>query len=245
MKFFPVVQNEAEWLFLRCGKPTASAFDQIITPKNGELSKSSGGYLNSILAELIVGHPIQYEETQWMTQGHEREDEAIKAYEFLTDNETSPGGFVTTDDEMIGASPDRLIGDKRLLEIKNPKKAGEHVGFMLDGGLDDKHRPQLQGQLWVCERDYVDVVSYYPELPPAVITVKRDDDYIAKLSVAVWQFAGILHARIEKLIERGLIKKNWRELMVPPKPDEADHSQDFLTDADAEMIIAHLTKDNE
>lgn len=243
MKFHAVVQNEAEWLFLRCGKPTASAFDQIITPKNAELSKSSGGYLNAILAELIVGHPIQYEETQWMTQGHEREDEAIAAYEFLTDRETAPGGFVTTDDELIGASPDRLIGNDRLLEIKNPKKAGEHVGFMLDGGLDDKHRPQLQGQLWVCEREYVDVVSYYPELPPAVITVKRDEEYIAKLSNAVRGFTLTLHARIEKLIERGLIKKNWRELMVPPKPEAYD-GPDFISEEDVRAIFESQAKEN-
>ncbi len=238
-------QNSLDWLILRCGLPTASCFGEIITPKTAELSKSAGAYMNSILAELIVGHPLTAAESKWMDRGHELEDEAVRNYEFLTDVETVRGGFVTTDDALVGASPDRLIpGARKGLEIKCPKPT-THVGYLLDGTLAGEYKPQLQGLMWVCECDAWDILSHHPEMPPALMTVSRDEAYLAKLIPNVREFSFRLQEKIAQLIGRELIKPNWKQLMKPPPEPEPDFGNlGAITDADLEMILEYQRSSN-
>jgi hypothetical protein len=225
-------QRSPQWFVLRAGIPTASEFHRIVTP-GGKPSRQAEGYLYSLLAEYVVGHPITGPETDWMQRGQELEDEAIKAYEFQTGVETQPGGFITLDSGLVGCSPDRLVGKDGLLEIKCPKES-THVGYLLTGQLEDDYRPQLQGQLWVAERAWVDVVSYHPQMPPRVMRVERDDKYVAVVACLVVAFTQqVLKAREILNAKYG----PFPEIALKHPEPEPGPGALGITDEDLERII--------
>lgn len=223
MKIHDVPQGSTAWLKLRLGIPTASSFDRIVTP-GGKPSTSQDGYLRELLAEVIMGRPVEMIQTSWMERGTDLEAEAVRYYEFERDVETVPVGFITTDDGSYGASPDRLVGEKALLEIKCPK-AETHVGYLLFDDVQKKYFPQLQGQLLVTGREYVDIVSYHPDMPTAVSRVTRDDKYIETLERELIAFTGRLQAKVDIVRERGWLKAD----APPPK--------EWITQADVDAII--------
>jgi hypothetical protein len=143
------VQGSERWHRLRLGIPTASCFSKIVTP-GGKLSKQSDAYLRRLLAEWLYGAPLEDPEStyrsEWMQRGHDLEESAVHAYEFQTGHTAEKVGFVTDDDGKLGCSPDRLIGETGLLEIKVPAPP-THVGYMLTGSIEQEYTPQLQGQL--------------------------------------------------------------------------------------------------
>ncbi len=211
-------QGSDEWHRLRAGIPTASEFHKIITPKTRKLSKQAESYMNWLLAEWIFGMPLDNPETQWMQRGHDLEPQAVKSYEFERDCEVETVGFITTDDGMIGASPDRMVGNDGLLEIKCPSPQ-IHVGYMLTRTVDEDYMTQLQGQLYVCERKWVDIQSYCPGLPTVIIRVERDVAYIAALANALREFVVKLwDGRVELERQYGEFRRNTpREEQVDPR----------------------------
>jgi hypothetical protein len=197
-------QGSERWHRLRLGIPTASCFSKIVTP-TGKLSKQSDGYMHRLLAEWLFGAPLEDPEStyrsEWMQRGNDLEESAVRAYEFQTGHEAEQIGFITDDAGNLGCSPDRLIGKHGLLEIKVPSWA-THVGYMLTNSIEQEYTPQLQGQLLLTERRWVDIVSYCPPFPLVIIRVQRDAAYQTALSDALDQFvAGMLAAR-DKLIEK-------------------------------------------
>lgn len=195
-------QGTSEWLQLRAGIPTASAFDMILT-KSGKPSQSAERYFYTLLAERLMGHPIAEHISFWMQRGSEMEREALRYYEFQRDEETTEVGFITNDAGTIGASPDRLVGEDGLLEIKCPRDY-VHVGYMLQSGKAyDEYKVQCQSQLWVTGRKWTDVLSYHPELPMALVRIERDDDFIELIEAAVTTFSLELERRWEELQARG------------------------------------------
>jgi YqaJ-like viral recombinase domain len=197
------IQGSTAWLELRSGIPTASEFDRILTPE-GKPSKSAEGYLHQLLAERMLGRPLVGVVTTWMDRGSQTEAEAVAYYELMSELDTVRIGFVTNDDGTIGASPDRLVGADGLLEIKVPKESN-HVGYLLGSSMA-KHRPQVQGQLWITGRQWADVMSYNPEMPHALARIHRDEEYIAKLAAAVGAFALALADATESAYARGWIR---------------------------------------
>ena len=197
-------QGTPEWLAARLGIPTASEFDKIITP-TGKPSTQCDAYAHRLLAEIMVGKPVEsFEPTAWMDRGNVLEPEAVSFYELQTDFEAVPVGFVTDDLRTMGASPDRLIGDAGLLEIKCPAPH-THVQYLLDGCIDRKYYPQVQGQLLVTGRAWADLVSYHPELPPVVIRIERDLPFLATLTDLLTQFTRGLEAKRRVMVERGYL----------------------------------------
>ncbi len=205
MKTWGCVQGTSEWLALRAGIPTASAFDQILTP-GGKPSKSSERYLYTLLAERLMGHPVIEHISMWQQRGTELEAEAVAFYELQADADTVPVGFCTNDEGTIGASPDRLVGETGLLEIKVPSE-WIHMGYLLkSGSAYEAYKVQVQGQLMVTGRTFVDVLSWHPELPPALIRIERDEPFIEKLSAAVTAFSNVLEEQYRELEARGWAK---------------------------------------
>lgn len=211
-----VVQGDAEWLYLRAGIPTASEFDRIVTP-GGKLCKAekTENFMYRLLAEWWLGRPIITASTAYMDRGAELEGQAVKAYELMTGEKTNKIGIITTDDKLIGASPDRLVGSKKVAEIKCPLEIG-HLSYLITGSIEDEYKVQIQGQLWVCERDEADAVSFHPEFPLAVIRVGRDEPYIKLLSSAVTAF------RDQMLEAREMIQKVYGPLKRDKQPDDMD-----------------------
>jgi YqaJ-like viral recombinase domain len=184
------IQGTTEWLAIRAGIPTASCFDKIVTPK-GKASTQAEKYLHKLLAERLMGHPCIEFKGPWMERGNDLEGDARAYYESMRELETVKVGFVTNDDRTIGASPDSLVGDDGLLELKVPSEH-THVAYMLTRSVDAEYYPQVQGQLWVTGRTWLDIMSFHPEMPPAIIRVERDEPYIRVLSAAVTTFSGEL-----------------------------------------------------
>ena len=201
MKIHNCEQCSPEWHQLRLGIPTASEFHKIMTAKKRQLSTQSAGYMNTLLAEWMLGEPLEAFESPWMERGKALEAEAVRSYEFDRDCTALAVGFVTTDDGMIGASPDRLVGDVGLLEQKCPS-APVHVGHMLNMALDDDHITQVQGQLWVSEREWCDVQSYYPGLPSVIVCAQRNEEFIKDLSTCVRSFVEVMQKARETLAQR-------------------------------------------
>lgn len=216
MKLYDCIQGTPEWTHLRAGIPTASQFDRIVTPK-GKISTQAEKYMYELLAERMMGHPIVEFTSHWMDRGSQTEAEAVSFYEFTRDESTVKVGFITNDDGTIGASPDRLVGERGLLEIKVPKEA-THVSYMMQSGSAyDEYKVQTQGQLWIAERDWNDLLSYHPELPEAIIRIERDEKYIEILSAAVETFSLELERQFQLCIERG-----WVSEKRQPEPSNAD-----------------------
>lgn len=181
-----VVQGTQEWLDARLGIPTASNFSRIVTAKTRKLSAASDKYLCELVAERIIGRPLDDASTDFMLRGSILEPDAAKAYEFENDCETVQIGFALADSRRWGASPDRLVGEDGLVEIKCPGAAG-HVAALL-GMSDDEHFAQVQGQLWVTGRKWCDLFFYNPAMPSHTVRIDRDDEYCAALDAAVPAF---------------------------------------------------------
>lgn len=198
-----VEQHSPQWFALRLGVPTASCFGKIITPVSGELSKQAATYAHELVAETMLGYPVKnLDDMFWIERGQELEPQAVRMYEFTFDAETKPVGFMTTDDGQIGASPDRLVGADGIMEIKCCSPT-IHMGYVL-GAIEEKYKPQIQGQLYISGRQWCDWFAYHPELPPKRIRTLRDEEYIERLDRALRGFLNMKYNMIESLKAQGL-----------------------------------------
>lgn len=163
-------------------------------------------YMYELIYQSWCGVTIQRPPNGDMDRGHELEARAVADYEFLSGNDTQPVGFVTTDDGLIGASPDRFVGTDGLLEAKTSKPE-LHIRYLVTpGALTQDHWVQLQSQLLVCsDRKWVDIIGY-SELPdgsalPSVIErVERDEAYISGMNDILVAFVTRLHRTRAELI---------------------------------------------
>lgn len=199
MKILNVKQGSPEWIAARIGRPTSSCFDQIMQPKKRQPSASQSKYLAKLVAEWMLGMSLDDAATDFMQRGSELEVEAVNRYMWEQDVTTEEVGFVLRDDEKVGSSPDRLVGTNAVAEIKVPALI-THVGYMLDPTLlVDAYFTQVQGELWVCEREWAHLVSHHPTLPQVVVRVERDAEFIEALAKCVDGFVAELDAAKDRL----------------------------------------------
>ncbi len=138
-----------------------------------------------------------------MERGIEMEAEARAWYAMAQDQDVEQVGFVWLDDRVqVGCSPDGLVGEHGGLEIKCPAPH-THVGYLLEQKLPTDYIPQVQGSMWVCDRQWWDFLSYCPGIEPLVIRVERDEEYIDKLAGLLDKFLAELLAEREELMSRG------------------------------------------
>ncbi len=196
LEIITCAQNSPEWYAARLGIPTASRFKDVIAKGQGLTRRK---YLYTLAGERLTGEPAESYSNEAMERGHALEAEARERYAFQRDAEPQLVGFMRrkVGEHWIGASPDALLGEHGLLEIKT--KAPHLQLECLDGGrLPPDHVAQVQGQLWVSGRQWCDFVSYWPKLPLFVIRVERDDAYIATLSAEVMAFCEELEVLTNK-----------------------------------------------
>ncbi len=172
MKIHDVQQKSEAWFQLRLGIPTSSEFSRIVT-STGEPSKSRSGYARQLAAELYAGASLN----SWggnvsLDRGVHLEDDAINAYCFDRDVEAVKVGFITDDDCSYGCSPDALIGDDSVIEVKCIN-ADRHLEAILryqkKGDIAPDYVQQVQGQLLVTGRKFVDLILFHPKLPMLVV----------------------------------------------------------------------------
>lgn len=244
-----VAPRSPEWMALRLGIPCSSEFHKILTPKTGQLSKQSDALLYRLLAEWMTNEPVENYESEYMARGIELEDQAISAYEVLTDTETQPGGFFTDDSGLMGCSPDRLIGEDGDLEIKCPLIQTQ-IMYALEGTVDADYMCQLQGRLLITGRKYVDIFSYHPKLSIPPIRVRRNELFLERdgegkngETVRVGLKPALQNFITSMLDKRAILEQRFGPFRRPEK-EEPDHSEDFITKQDEEDIIAAMKENN-
>lgn len=195
-------QGSADWFAARLGLPTASRFADVFAKGEG---KMRGRYLHELAAEILRGEvePDGYTNAH-MERGKAQEDEARDLYAFMADAEPERVGFLKNG--RRGASPDSLIGTAGGLEIKT---ALGHIQVerLKRGDMPPEHRAQVQGTLWVAEREWWDFMSYCPRLPPLIVRVTRDEAYISQLAKSVDAFNEELDALVGSLRGRDAFRR--------------------------------------
>jgi len=187
MKILTFKQQSPEWFAARLGIPTASSFDKIITSK-GDPSKQVTGYLYTLAAERLSGIREDSFSSAAMEEGVRREEESRLVYSMLNETEVLQVGFCLEDSGRWGCSPDGLVGDDGLVEFKNPT-GKVAVEYLLGNKLPTKYFTQIQGQMFVTGRGFVDFVSYFPGLRQLVVRVERDEGFIKALEVELIKFS--------------------------------------------------------
>ncbi len=186
IEVFDCLQGSPEWHACRLGLPTASEFKTVLAQgRGGAESETRRTYLYKLVGEILTGEPMYNYQNDHMERGKQMEEEARDLYMFLTDAELTRVGFIKN--HSAGCSPDSLIDKNGMLEVKT-KLAHLQVEALLDGVLPPEHKAQVQGQLWIAEREWVDFVSYWPKLPLLKVRVHRDEPYIERLSKEVARF---------------------------------------------------------
>jgi len=202
LQVFDFEQGTEEWFRARAGIPTASCFADIMTKgKNGQPSKVRLTYLLKLAGEIVTGDLTERVMTRDLERGHIMEEEARDYYALATNAEPTRVGFVRNG--AVGCSPDSLIGDVGMLEIKTAKP---HIlgALMLDDAFPDEHKAQCQGNLLVAEREWIDLVVYWPKMPRFVKRAYRDDLYLKTLSSELSKFNDELAAVVSRIRSYGM-----------------------------------------
>jgi hypothetical protein len=176
-------QGSEEWLKLRLGVATASNFDKIITT-TGKESESLKKYALQLATELMLETPEPSFKNDVMARGNELESLARETYQEQTFNVVEQITMFKSDCGNFGYSPDGIIGDDGLNEIKCPI-ATTHFKYLLDNKMPTDYWQQVQGGLWVSQRKWIDFVSfnsYFKDKKLFIVRVERDEEYIAKLA---------------------------------------------------------------
>jgi putative phage-type endonuclease len=191
-------QGSQDWLQARVGRLTASRYTDVLAKPE---TAAYRGYLLQIVTERLTQQSQESgfvnEAMQW---GTDTEPLARAAYEVDTGDVVTECGLILRDDWIAG-SPDGLIGDEGLIEIKCPRST-THIDWIDAGGLPAKHKPQVQGLLLVTGRKWAHFCSYDPRMPPHLrlwwILVKADEKYQSMLLERLLAF----RAEAEKMIAR-------------------------------------------
>ncbi len=195
MKILDIEQGTEEWFKARIGIPTASNFNKIVTAK-GDKSKQADKFMYKLAGEAVSGEIEEQFKSSHMERGVELEEEARQLYQIITGNKVDTTGICL--DNGIGYSPDGMIGEDGLLEIKCPSIA-THVKYLLDNKCPTEYVQQVQGGLLITDRKWVDFVSYYPNLKPLIVRVNRDEELIIKMKIELELFCNKLKETINKI----------------------------------------------
>lgn len=200
------IQGTDEWLLERCGKVTASRIADMMATTRSGYATSRDNYKAQLIAERLTGCIAEGFKSAAMIYGTETEPEARRAYEFFVDRDVQQIGFAPHPQiEMSGASPDGLVGDDGLLELKCPNTA-THLETLITGRIPDKYHKQMQFQLACTGRAWCDFASYDNRMPERmrlfVKRVHRNADDIAEIEEAVRGFLAEIDETLARLAEK-------------------------------------------
>lgn len=193
------LQRVPAWYEARLGKVTASRINDVMSSGKGRET-----YMIQLLAERLTGEPLESFTTDAMQHGIDNEAAARAAYEARSGEFVTEVGFIQHPTIlMAGASPDGLVGDDGLIEIKCPN-TNTMVNYWLDENmLPTKYINQMQWQMACTGRRWNDFVAYDPRLPERlqllVIRLHRDDTRISIMEDAVIEFLDQVDNRVKQL----------------------------------------------
>lgn len=202
-------QQTPEWLAVRIGRVTASRVCDVLATLKDPKKESADrrNYRNELVCETLTGLTEENYVNAAMEWGIENEPLARAAYEMTTDLSVDPVGFaVHPSIELFGASPDAMVGEDGVLEIKCPQTA-THLNWMLRGEVPAEHKAQMYSEMACTGRRWCDFVSYDRRLPKHLrLFVRRlewDDAAIAEIETKVTEFLGEVKQVVETLNNLG------------------------------------------
>ena len=200
-----IEQRSDAWFEARIGKVTASKVADVIAKTQSGYAASRANYMAQLVCERLTGQREEFFISGAMQHGTDTEPLARAAYESLKDVLVDEVGFVPHPTiEMAGASPDGLVGDDGLLEIKCPNTA-THIDTLLTQTVPSKYNTQMQFQMACTGRLWCDFVSFDNRLPEElqlfVKRVPRDDVFIKQTEDAIVKFLAELDDKINKLMK--------------------------------------------
>lgn len=201
-------QRSPEWHAHRVGRVTASRIADVMARTKTGPGAARKNYLAELVAERLTGEAREGFSNAAMQWGTDQEPAARAAYEFMTDFSVSEVGFIDHPSiGMSGCSPDGMVGDDGMVEIKCPNTA-THIETLLGGSIDGKYMKQMQFQMACAGREWCDFVSFDPRLPPEmqlwVYRVPRDAEAVAEIEEAVASFLVEVDQTAAQLRERYL-----------------------------------------
>lgn len=198
-----VEQGSDLWKQLRLGHVTASNMADVMAKgKYGE-SEARRKYKVRLVAERMTNQSQDSYSNAAMEWGIEQEQFAAMAYEVKTNTLLDKTGFWPHETiAWLGVSPDRLVGNDGLVEIKCPNTT-THIDYILDDQVPAKYHKQIQCQLWVTGRQWCDFVSYDPRLPlENQLFIKRaypEKEFIAEMEAETLKFLDEVEQLINQL----------------------------------------------
>jgi putative phage-type endonuclease len=198
-------QGTEEWFNIRIGKVTASRVADVLAKTKTGYSTTRDNYMAQLVCERLTGQKGESFTNAAMQHGTETEPLARAAYEARYDVLVDEVGFVPHPTiEMSGASPDGLVGDDGLIEIKCPNTA-THIETLLSESVPNKYYTQMQFQIACTGRKWCDFVSFDNRLPTElqmfVKRVPRDDMYIKLIEDEIVKFLAELDTKINQLMK--------------------------------------------
>ena len=200
-----IEQRSDAWFEARIGKVTASKVADVIAKTQSGYAASRANYMAQLVCERLTGQREEFFISGAMQHGTDTEPLARAAYESRYDVLVDEVGFVPHPSiEMAGASPDGLVGDDGLLEIKCPNTA-THIETLLSQTVPGRYNTQMQFQMACTDREWCDFVSFDNRLPEQfqlfVKRVPRDDEFIKQMEDEVVKFLNELDIKIAQLME--------------------------------------------
>ena len=202
-----IEQGSDDWLEARLGIPTMSrAKDMIANGRGNQPSKTTESYILELVSERMSGLPANDFVSYHMARGTFMEQYALQAVEAALTRTFERPGFVLTDDERIGCSPDAMG-----LEIKSPAPK-QHIRNIVANGKED-YIAQIQGCMWICEQDKWLFASFCPDVqlnPLYIATIYRDEKMIAKIRESAYRVADevdSLCSEIPQVLDGGILRK--------------------------------------
>jgi len=198
-------QRSEEWFAARVGKVTASRVADVIAKTKSGYSASRDKYAGELIAEILTGQSAPGFSNSAMQWGTDTEPQARATYEFLTDVDVVEVGLIDHPTvEMSAASPDGLVGEDGMVEIKCPNTS-THIDTVVSGKVPSKYNTQMQWQMACAGRAWCDFVSFDPRLPAEYQMfckrVERDDKFITELEESISEFHKEIQTKIDKLKE--------------------------------------------
>ena len=197
-----VEQGSDEWKALRLGKVTASKMKDVMSNgRGGAPSKMAETYMIELIAERLTGEEKPFFENDAMKWGTKTEPLARAMFEMREGLEVEEVAFIERDDDT-GVSPDGLIDDDGMVEIKCPTTTTQ-IKRALSDDYAAEYNDQIQMQLWVSGRKYCYFLSFDPRLECAagylLQKVERDEVYIAEMEKKTNAFVLKMNELMEKL----------------------------------------------
>ena len=204
-----MIQGSDEWKAARLGKITGSRFADVLAGKRGKFSKAADDYMMELIGEILTGvssDEINSRATNW---GNMHEPNARMWYICESGETLEETGVIHHPEiEGVACSPDALVGDEGILEIKCPYSTRVHLRTLESRRVPAEYEPQVHGNLWVTGRQWCDFVSYDPRFKDSSlcqvrIRVERDELYIEEIAESVVRFREQLEIRLAKILKIG------------------------------------------